>query len=212
MTVVGVIGIWGLIGPGSSTSRRSRSRPPPVCSAGSYSATGSSTSPIARDAVFANLSDGIVVVDDAGRVVDPEPAGSSTVPVRGDRLRRRRGVRAPRRSRISCRATGLSTGPGRVAPRSGPGRRSPGDRRRWVRSRFLTVAAHSIAGGGRGRGRIRVREPARIRVHLRGGRNRPPVSRCHRARDAPAPLPGAHREVTEHHRRLRNRRPAPVRT
>jgi len=27
-------------------------------------------SPIARDAVFANLSDGIVVVDDAGRVVD----------------------------------------------------------------------------------------------------------------------------------------------
>jgi len=41
---VGVIGIWGLIGPGSSTSRRSRSRPPPVCSAGSYSATGSSTS------------------------------------------------------------------------------------------------------------------------------------------------------------------------
>jgi len=109
--------------------------------------------------VFANLSDGIVVVDDAGRVVDLNRPARRLFPSAAIGCGVDEVSSAPRRSRISCRATGLSTGPGRVAPRSGPGRRSPGDRRRWVRSP-LSDGRRPLDRRGRvrGRGRIRVRE------------------------------------------------------
>jgi PAS domain S-box-containing protein len=110
-------------------------------------------SPIARDAVFANLSDGIVVVDDAGRIVDLNRPARRLFPSAAIGC----GVdeafeRAPAVTDLVSR-DGTVDGAG---SRGTPGSDPDDDLRVTVDGgsdpRFLTVAAHSIAGGGSGRG------------------------------------------------------------
>jgi len=151
---VGVIGIWGLIGPRFVDLT-------PVTFAATSGLLGwvvfryrlLDLSPIARDAVFANLSDGIVVVDDAGRVVDLNRPARRLFPSAAIGC----GVdeafeRAPAVTDLVSR-DGTVDGAG---SRGTPGADPDDDLRVTVDGgsdpRFLTVAAHSIAGGGSGAG------------------------------------------------------------
>ncbi|WP_128904968.1 histidine kinase N-terminal 7TM domain-containing protein [Halorubrum amylolyticum] len=150
---VGVLGVWGVLGP------RFVDLTPATFTATSgllgwvvFRYRLLDLTPIARDAVFSNLSDGVVVVDTDGRVVDlnrptrrlfPSAAIGCDVEEAFER--------APAVAGLASAGAG---GGDRSDRASGP--EPDGDLRVTVDGgsdpRFLTVAAHPIAAGGSGLG------------------------------------------------------------
>ncbi|MDZ5811251.1 histidine kinase N-terminal 7TM domain-containing protein [Halorubrum sp. AD140] len=138
-TIVGIAGIWGAFGPTFVDYT-------PVTFAATAGVVGwvvfrhrlLDLSPIARDAVFANLSDGVVVVDATGRIADlngparrlfPDAAVGRRVEATFERVpvvvEAARGDRADDEIRVT-----LDTEAG---------------------ARFLTVSVHDVDGGASGR-------------------------------------------------------------
>lgn len=141
-TAAGVLGVWGALGPAFVDFT-------PVTFAATSGAIGwvvfrhrlLDLSPVARDAVFANLSDGVVVVDATGRIVDANEPARGLFP----------SVAIGRDA-----AEAFGSAPGVVEAVSGDRTKGPRERELWVTlndggsHRFLTVDVHAIDGAGPG--------------------------------------------------------------